>query len=102
MLRDVTNFTFTAFSHFNKVLCNQFLAFTAFVSFLLLSASICTFLSCRFTTYRHRFALAAPAPRAKRNDDSKIQRIVDVRRPSIFIMLKFDQNSLVDKLLSIS
>ena len=31
---------------------------------------------CRFTTYRHRFARAAPAPRAK------IQRIVDVRRPS--------------------
>ena len=26
---------------------------------------------CRFTTYRHRFARAAPAPRAKRNDDSK-------------------------------
>ena len=23
---------------------------------------------CRFTTYRHRFARAAPAPRAKRND----------------------------------
>ena len=37
--------------------------------------------SCRFTTYRHRFARAAPAPRAKRNDD-KIQRIVDVHRPS--------------------
>ena len=34
--------------------------------------------SCRFTTYRHRFARAAPAPRAKR----KIQRIVDVHRPS--------------------
>ena len=26
---------------------------------------------CRLTTYRHRFARAAPAPRAKRNDDSK-------------------------------
>ena len=26
---------------------------------------------CKFTTYRHRFARAAPAPRAKRNDDSK-------------------------------
>ena len=42
--------------------------------------------SCRFTTYRHRFARAAPAPRAKRNDakrnDAKIQRIVDVHRPS--------------------
>ena len=25
-------------------------------------------LACRFTTYRHRFARAAPAPRAKRND----------------------------------
>ena len=25
---------------------------------------------CRFTTYRHRFARAAPAPRAKRNDES--------------------------------
>ena len=36
---------------------------------------------CRFTTYRHRFARAAPAPRANRND-AKIQRIVDVRRPS--------------------
>ena len=24
--------------------------------------------SCRFTTYRHRFARAASAPRAKRND----------------------------------
>ena len=24
--------------------------------------------ACRFTTYRHRFARAAPAPRAKRND----------------------------------
>ena len=24
--------------------------------------------SCRFTTYHHRFARAAPAPRAKRND----------------------------------
>ena len=34
---------------------------------------------CRFTTYRHRFARAAPAPRAKRNE---IQRIVDVHRPS--------------------
>ena len=33
---------------------------------------------CRFTTYRHRFARAAPAPRAKR----KIRRIVDVHRPS--------------------
>ena len=32
------------------------------------------YLSCRFTTYRHRFARAAPAPR----------RIVDVHRPSIF------------------
>ena len=32
---------------------------------------------CRFTTYRHRFARAAPAPRAKRNE-----RIVDVHRPS--------------------
>ena len=29
------------------------------------------FVVCRFTTYRHRFARAAPAPRAKRNDDSK-------------------------------
>ena len=26
---------------------------------------------CRLTTYRHRFARAAPAPRAKRNKDSK-------------------------------
>ena len=33
---------------------------------------------CRLTTYRHRFARAAPAPRAKH----KIQRIVDVHRPS--------------------
>ena len=33
---------------------------------------------CRLSTYRHRFARAAPAPRAKR----KIQRIVDVHRPS--------------------
>ena len=37
--------------------------------------------ACRLSTYRHRFARAAPAPRAKRND-AKIQRIVDVRRPS--------------------
>ena len=35
--------------------------------------------TCRFTTYRHRFARAAPAPRAKRNE---IRRIVDVHRPS--------------------
>ena len=33
---------------------------------------------CRFTTYRYRFARAAPAPRAKR----KIRRIVDAHRPS--------------------
>ena len=26
------------------------------------------YINCRFTTYRHRFARAAPAPRAKRND----------------------------------
>ena len=39
---------------------------------------------CRFTTYRHRFARAAPAPRAKRND-AKIQKIVDVHRPSILV-----------------
>ena len=32
----------------------------------------------RFTTYRHRFARVAPAPRAK----LKIRRIVDARRPS--------------------
>ena len=37
--------------------------------------------ACRLSTYRHRFARAAPAPRAKRNDEM-IQRIVDVRRPS--------------------
>ena len=29
------------------------------------------FARCRLTTYRHRFARAAPAPRAKRNNDSK-------------------------------
>ena len=57
-------------------------------------------LHCRFTTYRHRFARVAPAPRAKLEEiqrfnskiqrfnskiqrfNSKIQRIVDVRRPS--------------------
>ena len=42
--------------------------------------------TCRYTTYRHRFTRAAPAPRAKRNDvmmKRKIQRIVDVHRPSI-------------------
>ena len=38
--------------------------------------------NCRFTTYRHLFARAAPAPRAKRNE---IQRIVDVRRPSTMV-----------------
>ena len=38
---------------------------------------------CRFTTYRHRFARAAPAHRAKRNE---IQRIVDVHRPSIITL----------------
>ena len=41
--------------------------------------------SCRFTTYRHRFARAAPAPRAKPQSvmtKRKIRRIVDVRRPS--------------------
>ena len=42
---------------------------------------------CRLITYRHRFARVAPAPRAKRNDDSKkdnskIRRIVDAHRPS--------------------
>ena len=37
-----------------------------------------TLRTCRLSTYRHRFARAAPAPRAKR----KIQKIVDVRRPS--------------------
>ena len=36
-------------------------------------------LCCRLTTYRHRFARAAPAPRAKRNDqESRFKRIVDV------------------------
>ena len=43
---------------------------------------LCLF-CCRLSTYRHRFARAAPAPRAKR----KIQRIVDVRRPSTFLLL---------------
>ena len=38
-------------------------------------------LPCRFTTYRHCFARVAPAPRAKLID-SKIQRIVEARRPS--------------------
>ena len=38
--------------------------------------------SCRFTTYRHRFARAAPAPRAK------IQRIVDCgRAPPVNLFL---------------
>ena len=42
---------------------------------------------CRFTTYRHRFARVAPAPRAKLIiqrivDALIIQRIVDARRPS--------------------
>ena len=27
--------------------------------------------TCMFTTYRHRFARAAPAPRAKRNDSKR-------------------------------
>ena len=30
-----------------------------------------TFQNCRFTTYRHRFARAAPAPRAKRNSKNR-------------------------------
>ena len=35
--------------------------------------------ACRFTTYRHRFARAAPA---QCSSSKSIQRIVDVRRPS--------------------
>ena len=30
--------------------------------------------ACRFTTSRHRFARAAPAPRAKRNDEDSKNR----------------------------
>ena len=50
-----------------------------------------SYMGCRFTTYRHRFARAAPAPRAKRND--AIQRIVDVRRPSIYGAFNFAQRA---------
>ena len=34
--------------------------------------------ACRLTTYRHRFARAAPAPRAKRNDSkrNKIRSVI--------------------------
>ena len=50
---------------------------------------------CRFTTYRHRFARAAPAPRAKRNDSKrKIQKIVDVRRLSMRPIFTFNKISL--------
>ena len=35
---------------------------------------------CRFTTYRHRFARAAPAPRAKRNDSKNRGRASPVKR----------------------
>ena len=34
---------------------------------------------CRFTTYRHRFARAAPAPRAKRNDSKNRGRASPVK-----------------------
>ena len=34
---------------------------------------------CRLTTYRHRFARAAPAPRAKRNDSKNCGRASPVK-----------------------
>ena len=52
--------------------------------------------NCRFTTYRHRFARAAPAPRAKRNDSKnrKIRRIVDAHRPSTCVSTWLGELSL--------
>ena len=35
--------------------------------------------ACRFTTYRHRFARAAPAPRAKRKDSKNRGRASPVK-----------------------
>ena len=46
--------------------------------------------ACRFTTYRHRFARAAPAPRAKRGRASPVKdKLTGDARPRFFESLRF-------------